>query len=168
MPSAMNLSPMPPEKSGKGKLIAVVGAVTAAILTPLVASKEGKSNDPYADLIGKMTVCFGETNVAMRHYSNAECEDMLAGSLSNYATTVLKRNPELAGHPNQLAAAVSLAYNIGGMNYTRSTVAKRFTAGNWRGACDAFLSWRMAGGREVKGLLNRRQAERTLCLRGLS
>lgn len=152
---------------GKRKLIALLGAGAAAILTPFVAGWEGKENDPYFDLVGKQTVCFGETDVPMQHYTDAQCEDMLAGSLAKHAMPVLKRNPELLGHDAQLAAAASLSYNIGPAAYSRSTVAKRFSAGNWKAACDAFLMWRFAGGKEVPGLLNRRRAERKLCLRGI-
>ena len=153
---------------GTNKLGKVMGGGAAAIaLIALVSQWEGKRNEPYADLIGKTTVCYGETNVQMRRYSDVECKEMLASSLVGYAEPVLKRNPELRGHPNQLVAATSLAYNVGATNYARSTVAKRFSAGNWKGACDAFLSWSYAGGRQVKGLLNRRQAERAICLKGL-
>ena len=150
--------------TGKGKLIALVGVAAAAIMTPLVAGWEGKSNDPYADLVGRMTVCFGETRVEMRRYSDAECEAMLAEGLVDFAAPVLKRNPELRDHPYQLAAATSLSYNIGTAAYNRSTVARRFSAGNWRGACDAFLLWVKAGGKTVKGLVRRREDERRVCL----
>lgn len=151
---------------GNKRLVALVGSAAALLMTATVAKWEGKSNDPYADIVGVMTVCYGETRVQMRRYSDAECKDMLADGLADFAGPVLARNPELAGRPYQLAAATSLAYNIGNANYARSTVAKRFSAGNWRGACDAMLAWRFAGGREVKGLLRRRQDERALCLRG--
>jgi lysozyme len=155
-----------PAKSGKGKLAAAVGATAAALLIGMVAQYEGKSNDPYKDVLagGLLTVCYGETRAPMHHYTDAECSEMLADSLSGYGKTVLERNPELRGHPYQLAAAASLTYNIGGTNYRRSTVAKRFSAGNWKGACDAFLAWHYAGGKPVKGLLNRRNAERRVCL----
>lgn len=158
--------PMDAPSPGKGKLIAIVGTAAAGLIA-VVAQWEGKSNAPYADLIGKATVCYGETNVPMRRYSDDECKDMLAGSLANYAGAVLKRNPELRGHDPQVIAASSLTYNIGIAAYNRSTVAKRFSAGDWRGACDAFLAWSYAGGKQVKGLLNRRRAERDICLRGL-
>lgn len=154
-------------QSGKDKLIATVGAGAAALLISTVAVWEGKRNDPYQDIVGVWTVCYGETRVAMRHYSNAECEDMLAGGLTDFAEPVLARNPELRGHPNQLAAAVSLSYNIGARAYNRSTVARRFSAGRWREACDAFMMWNKAGGRVVRGLDRRRRFERDLCLKGL-
>lgn len=150
-----------------GKLIATIGASAAGLLIATVAAWEGKSNDPYKDIVGVTTVCYGETRVQMRRYSDAECKDMLGNALAGYGKAVLERNPELRTRPNQLAAATSLSYNIGVSAYNRSTVAKRFSVRNWRGACDAFLSWRFAGGREARGLLNRRKAEREICLRGL-
>lgn len=161
-PMAVPSAPM----SGKAKLAAIVGTAAAGLLA-VTAQWEGKRNDPYKDLVSRWTVCYGETNVPMRRYSDDECKDMLAGSLAVYASAVLTRNPELAGHDPQVIAATSLAYNIGPAAYSRSTVAKRFSAGNWRGACDAFLSWSYAGGKRVQGLLNRRRAERDICLRGL-
>jgi lysozyme len=152
---------------GRTRLIGLVGASAATLLVSTVALWEGKSNDPYQDIVGVWTVCYGETNVPMRRYSDQECEAMLADSLASYAAPVLAVNPELRGHPNQIAAATSLAYNIGITNYRRSTVARRFTAGDWKGACDAFLMWNRAGGKVRKGLTNRREYERKICLRGL-
>lgn len=159
--------PMEEPKSGKGKLVALIGGSAAVGLLTLVGTWEGKKNEPYRDIVGVWTVCYGETRVEMRRYTDDQCKDMLADGLADFAGPVLARNPELRGHDAQIVAASSLAYNIGPAAYRRSTVAKRFSAGNWRGACDAFLSWSFAGGRQVKGLLNRRKAERDICLRGL-
>lgn len=64
-------------------------------------------------------------------------------------------------------ASVQLAYNIGPTAFCRSTVVKRFNALDYEGGCEAFLLFNKAGGREVRGLTNRRKAERRLCL-GLS
>jgi lysozyme len=153
--------------TGNRKLAGIVGAGAAVLLTSTVALWEGKRNDPYRDIVGVWTVCYGETRVVMRPYSDAECSDMLAEGLADFAKPVLARNPELKGRDSQLAAATSLAYNIGAANYRKSTVAKRFSAGQWRAACDGFLAWRFAGGKEVRGLLRRREYERAMCLRGL-
>lgn len=141
-----------------------------AIATPLVAAWEGYSSKPYADDLanGLLTVCFGETRVQMRTYSRAECEAMLQDGLGKFAWGVAARNPELVYHPNQWAAATSLSYNTGLANYRKSTVARLFSAGRFREACDGFLAWRFAGGKEVRGLLNRRRAERQMCLSDLS
>lgn len=151
----------------KGGITGAAIAAMLAIAAPFVAGWEGTKLDPYRDLVGKWTVCTGETRVAMRRYTVAECNAMLEKGLAEFGQGVVARNPELVNRPNQWAAASSLSYNIGQAAYNRSTVAKRFSAGRWREACDAFLAWRFAGGREVKGLLNRRKAERELCLRGV-
>lgn len=142
-------------------------AAAIALAATLIGAWEGWRNDPYADLVGKMTVCAGETRVPMRHYTDAECKDMLAKGLLDYRAMVLKRSPGLAERPYQLGAAISLTYNIGGAAYARSTVAKRFDVRDWRGGCNAFMAWRFAAGREVRGLARRREAERQICLRDL-
>lgn len=152
---------------GKAGLIALVGASAAALMTATVAAWEGRSNDPYRDIVGVETVCHGETRVAMRRYTDAECDDLLAEALGGFATGVLERNPGLRERPQQLAAATSLAYNIGLSAYWRSTVARRFAQGRWREGCDAILLWNKAGGRVIRGLVRRREAERRICLEGL-
>ena len=154
-------------KPTRKTLAGLIGTGAAGALIAFVGAWEGKSNAPYLDIVNVRTVCYGETQVAMRRYTDQECRDMLERRLVDYAGPVLDRNPELKGHDNQVIAAASLAYNIGAPAYNRSTVAKRFSARNLRGACDAFLMWSRAGGRTVKGLLRRRQAEREVCLRGL-
>jgi lysozyme len=152
---------------GKRRLQNAIGGATAAgLLLTCVATFEGKRNDPYDDLIGKATVCYGETNVAMRHYTDAECTDMLAGSLSSYVAKVHQATPGIQGA--QLVAATSLAYNVGPQAYARSSVARLFNTGRMRDACDAFLRFSYAGGRQVAGLLKRRQSERAICLKGVS
>ena len=167
MPSDNRCAPIRQPAAPAGKLAALIGTGAAAALIALVGAWEGKRNYPYQDIVGVWTVCYGETQAPMRRYSDAECKAMLADRLADYAAPVLARNPELRGHDNQVIAASSLAYNIGAASYRKSTVAKRFSAGRWREACEAFLMWRYAGGKEVRGLLNRRKAERDVCLRGL-
>ncbi|TXH56493.1 MAG: lysozyme [Desulfurellales bacterium] len=142
------------------------GTGAAAALIALVAAWEGKSNDPYADLRGIATVCYGETNVPMRRYSDAECREMLAKSLNKYASEVKRLSPRLEG--NQLLAATSLTYNIGSAAYARSTARRRFNAGDLRGGCEALTWFNRAGGRVIPGLVNRRRAEYRVCIADLS
>ncbi|MFG6915415.1 glycoside hydrolase family protein, partial [Burkholderia pseudomallei] len=80
----------------------------------------------------------------------------------------------LKDRPYQLAAAVSFAYNVGARAYCNSTTAKRFNAGDLRGACraineadDGRPQWVTARGREMPGLVKRRADERAICERGL-
>jgi lysozyme len=60
-----------------------------------------------------------------------------------------------------------LTFNIGVRGYCTSSIARHFAAGRWREGCDRFLAFRYAGGREIRGLLLRRQRERAQCLQGL-
>ncbi|WP_374414300.1 lysozyme [Novosphingobium colocasiae] len=186
MPDLRPCADRAPSAPAKKPLAVLIGTGAAATLIAFVGSWEGKRNDPYQDIVGVWTVCYGETRAPMRHYTDAECSEMLGNRLTDYAAPVLARNPELKGHDNQVVAASSLSYNIGAANYARSTVAKRFSAGRWREACDAFLAWggvtysKKQPGKvcvkrttkpgwvcQVSGLLNRRKAERAVCLRGL-
>ncbi len=64
----------------------------------------------------------------------------------------------------RLGALVSLAYNIGVGAFEGSSVRRRLIAGDIPGAADAFRMWRYAGGRELPGLVARREAERSVFL----
>jgi lysozyme len=168
-----NAPPVEPDKGINPRypaLAAIVGIAAAAIIVPEVGAWEGNRNDPYRDIVGIWTVCRGDTAdvVPGRRETDAECDARFERQLIAHAKPVMACVPALKDRPNQLAASVSLAYNIGPAAYCRSNVAKRFNAGNWRGGCDAFLAWRFAGGREIRGLVNRRQSERAICLRGLA
>ncbi len=150
---------------GGGSLIA--GAIALAL--PLIEKWEGTKLSPYRDIVGVMTVCTGETRVEMRRYTAAECRAMLEKAVrSDYGAAVLKAVPALQQKPHALAASISLAYNIGGDGYARSSAARAFNAGKWRAGCDAFMLWVNAGGRRVQGLVNRRTDERKLCLKDVA
>lgn len=159
----------PAKKPGTKTLIGVIGAAAAAILTPLVMQWEGRELTAYKDVVGIWTICDGDTsNVRPGQVATVEeCNARLERQLIAHAEPVLTCTPNLKDRPDQLAAAASLAYNIGVNAYCNSTVDRRFDAGDFRGACDAFLMWNKAGGREVRGLTNRRKAEREICMRGL-
>jgi lysozyme len=64
---------------------------------------------------------------------------------------------------HEFAASVSLAYNIGVNAFCGSTVAKRFNAEDYAGACAAFDMWNKQGGRVLPGLVKRRAEERAIC-----
>jgi lysozyme len=63
----------------------------------------------------------------------------------------------------EFSASVSLAYNIGVNAFCGSTVAKRFNAEDYAGACAAFDMWNKQGGKVLPGLVKRRAEERAVC-----
>ena len=167
----------PASPAKKGTLVALVGAATAAILVAIVPQFEGTILRGYLDPIGIPTKCMGDTTdvVVGYRYTEAECQASLERQLIAHAAPVLACVPALAGRTNQLAASVSFAYNIGTGAFCRSTAARRFNAGDWRGGCRAFNEddagrpqWVTAGGRVLPGLVKRRAAERALCETGLN
>ncbi|MFX5307886.1 lysozyme [Acinetobacter baumannii] len=66
---------------------------------------------------------------------------------------------------NQFDALVSLTYNIGSGAFNNSTLLKKLNKGDYQGAADQFLVWNKAGGKVMKGLVRRREAERALFLK---
>jgi len=67
---------------------------------------------------------------------------------------------------NQLTALTSLVYNIGFGAFKRSTLLRLLNAGaSKEEVAKQFLRWNKAGGKEIKGLTNRRQAEYNLFIK---
>jgi lysozyme len=67
---------------------------------------------------------------------------------------------------NMLAAMTSLAYNIGTGAFASSTLLRLLNSGTDKKlVADQFLRWNKVQGKEVKGLTNRRKAERELFLK---
>ena len=65
---------------------------------------------------------------------------------------------------NQFDALVSLVFNIGCGNFGKSTLLRCINAGDDSAAAQEFLKWDRAAGREMAGLLKRRQDESDLFL----
>ena len=147
----------------------LVGGSAAGLLlaTAIIGRWEGKRNDPYLDIVGVPTVCYGETRVQMKTYTDAECKQMLQEAVKDYQQGVIACVPSLVDRPYQLAASTSLAYNIGVKAFCNSTVAKKFNEGQYKAGCLGFASWKYAGGKVSQGLVNRRKDETRLCLTGL-
>lgn len=146
-------------------------AAVVALAGPMVSKWEGRRLDPYVDLVGKPTVCDGETAVPMRRYSHAECDAMLAAGLRRHAGPILECLPPSA--PLEVKAAfTSFGYNVGTEAACNSTAARKARAYDYRAACDGLLAWNKArvNGqlRFVQGLANRRADERALCLKGIA
>ncbi|MGZ8347245.1 MAG: lysozyme [Allosphingosinicella sp.] len=173
MPREANRATEAPRPTANGRLAALIGLPAAGALMAAIAAFEGYAPQPYADLAGIPTVCWGDTAKVEpgRTYSRAECEARLERQALAHVAPVLECVPQLRGRDSQLIAAGSLAYNIGPRAFCRSTAARRFRTGDWRGGCNAFMAWNKAhvGGRlvEVRGLTHRRRIERDLCLRAL-
>ncbi|WP_428516258.1 lysozyme [Roseovarius sp.] len=149
-------------------------AATLAVAVPLIAKWEGLRTTAYRDIVGVWTVCYGETKGVRPGdtYTEAECRAMLAREVAEYRAGLHRYFTEATKQsrltPERDAAYTSLAYNVGTRGAGKSTAVRRLNSGDIRGGCHAIGWWNKAGGRVVRGLVNRRQDEIALCLRGLT
>ena len=148
---------------GTGAGVALVLAL-AAVMT---RRWEGMRYTPYRDVTGVLTVCDGKTHdVQDRRYSPVECEWFLRSELASADSVVRRCIPGPIPVPIE-AALVDATYNLGPRVVCESTLLQRARKGDWRGVCDALLDWDHAGGRVIRGLQARREAERQLCMDGV-
>ncbi|WP_237269496.1 lysozyme [Pseudothauera hydrothermalis] len=149
------------------------GFGASAIAVALIAGFEGYSSRAYDDGVGVQTVGFGST-------AHPDGRPVRPGDTvtPQRAVVMLARDADRIAHelaacigPVPLArhewdAFVSWAYNVGGAAACRSTLVKKLrqTPPDYAGACRELLKWTRAGGRELPGLVKRREAEYRLCM----
>jgi lysozyme len=152
---------------------AAATAAAAAIATPFIISWEGY--DPVAkhfaiDPPGIITVCSGITNYdlpglkAGMKFTKDECAALLRNAIPKY-TAPIDKCLKVPVSDYTRAALYSAAYNLGPGTVCRGSIVKRINSGDLVGGCNALLLYNRANGRFIQGLLNRRKAERELCLK---
>lgn len=175
------------------KRIDVAGVIVAggiAIATPLIQRFEGYRSQAYPDLRGVWTACYGETQGVHPGdiFTREQCNSKLQQDLHTRSKQILSLIPDKSVlNQSRLAALLSFQYNNGQgtLASTRSPqacsainkgrklkhchpqalVIYDLNRGDIQKACDDFLSYDWAAGREVEGLFNRRSQERDLCLK---
>lgn len=151
---------------------ALVATGLGTALVNFTGPLEGLRLVAYQDVVGVWTACYGETGGIKRgmRFTREQCDSMFIGSLTEHEAGMRKclAAPDRIPDKSYLSF-VSVTYNIGVGGFCGSTMAKRLNAGNLAGACDAMMMWVKGGKplRTIKGLVNRREKERTLCLEGV-
>jgi len=131
---------------------------------------EGCKLKAYKDIVGILTIGYGHTGKDVREgqtITQEEAEAILQKDLEKFVHGV-KDLVKVPINENQLAALVVFAYNIGLNALSGSTLLKKLNAGDLQGASEQFIRWNKAGGKEVAGLTNRRNAERDLFVSALA
>ena len=151
------------QRSGKPVAAGVLAVLLAAVA--FIAPWEGLEVVPYRDMVGILTWCYGETRGTPKaEYTEAECAAMLATGVGQFYDGLMRcvHAPLTQG---QAVAVTSWAYNVGLSAACSSTLVRKLNAGapadEW---CRELLRWDKAGGRTVRGLTNRRQAEYRECV----
>ncbi len=153
----------------RNKLIAAAGGGAMLIATVFLGGKdgvEGRVYEPYKDVAGVWTVCDGHTGTDIikgKKYTDRECDRLLWSDLQ----PVKKAVDSLVKVPlneYQRAALYSFTYNVGSGAFSKSTLLKKLNTGDQDGACEELRRWVYAGGMKFRGLMNRRDMERSMCL----
>ncbi|HEN3632634.1 TPA: lysozyme [Yersinia enterocolitica] len=151
------------------KIYGVVAGGAMAIAIALVGGSdglEGREYMPYYDVVGVLTVCDGHTGkdiILGKRYSDTECDALLHQDLIPVFAAI-DRIVNVPMSDFRKAALASFGYNVGITAMTNSTMVKKLNRGDTSGACDELRRWIKAGGKVWKGLVNRREVERELCL----
>lgn len=152
----------------RNKIIGVAGGGALAIATVMIPELEGVRYEPYLDVAGIITVCYGHTGpdiIQGKRYTPGECKAMLDKDLLPFAKSV-ERSVKVPATEYQKAALISFSYNVGISAFEKSTLLKNLNAGKYQQACDGLKQWVYAGGQKWKGLMNRRDVENEVCMWG--
>lgn len=96
-------------------------------------------------------------------WTQAQCDDRNIIHINEFAFKV-KAILKLEINENQFAALVSFAYNVGPVALGKSTLLKLVNESKFDLAAQEFMKWTKAQGKELPGLVKRREAERQLFL----
>lgn len=96
-------------------------------------------------------------------WTQKDCDLRFASDLKAYAAEVAHAIGDTPTTQSQFDALVSFHYNTGAI--ARATLTRKHKAGDYEGAAAEFKRWNKAGGRVLKGLVNRRREEAALYAR---
>jgi GH24 family phage-related lysozyme (muramidase) len=116
----------------------------------------GTGSDPW-------TIGWGATGAGIGPgilWTRKQCDARLERDLVRYAADVARALGDTATTQSQFDALVSFHYNTGAIG--RATLTQRHKDGDQSGALYEFSRWNRAGGRVMKGLTRRRNAEAAL------
>lgn len=132
----------------------------------LIKRFEGLKLKSYYDAVGVLTIGYGHTGKDVtvgQQITRVEAERLLNADLDKFVPGV-ESLLKVVLTDNQFSALVCLAYNIGLGNLKKSTLLKKVNASDFTGAVESWLKWNKAGGKVLKGLTARREAETQLFL----
>ena len=134
----------------------------------LIKYYEGYRTTPYRCAAGKITVGYGHVignglqlpDEWNRKFSLGEIDELLRTDLARFEQGVSRYCPVYLTQ-SQFDALVSFSFNLGLGVLQRSTLRQKINRGD-ADAAKVILKYNMAGGRILKGLTRRRQAEYNL------
>jgi lysozyme len=138
----------------------------------LLTELEGKHSRMYRDSAGLPTIGIGhlitdnEPHLLTATLTDTQVNALLRQDIARFENAV-NSGVKVPINQSQFDALVILAFNIGTGAFAGSTVLKRINARDTEANIrEAWGRWKMAGGRVVQGLINRRNREMELYFTG--
>lgn len=150
------------------KSIGVTGVAIAAI-----AGFEGYRSAAYDDGVGVQTIGFGTTQyedgTSVKPGDRVDpvrAVVVLQANANKIAREVAECIGDVPLAEYEWNAIVSWAYNVGAKAACNSSLVKKLKQNppDYSGACRELLRWVYAGGRELPGLVKRREKEYRMCM----
>jgi len=137
----------------------------------LIKQFEGFRSKPYLCSAKKATIGYGSTfyldgtqvTLTDKEISEADAVVLLQKVADDFVEQVMKAI-KVPLSQNEVDAIACFTYNVGVKAFTDSTMLKKLNKGDKPGAGTEFMRWNKAGGKELKGLTRRREAEQKLFL----
>ena len=117
----------------------------------------------YQDSKGVWTIGYGHTGGIQKGMTITEAQAslFLAADVA-WAVTCVNKSVTAKINQNQFDAMVDLVFNIGCAAFSGSTLLRKLNAADFAGAAAEFARWNKSGGKVLRGLTRRRQAEADL------
>jgi lysozyme len=140
------------------------------IAAALARRFEGLYLSPYLCPAGVPTIGYGATyyedgtrvQLTDPPITRARAEVLLLWMVRTvYLPEVVKLCPAV-DNPQRLAALIDFTFNLGAGQLKASTLRKRVNAGDWDAVPGELRKWTRGGGRVLRGLVIRREAEAVL------
>lgn len=132
---------------------------------------EGLHLKPYLCPAGVPTIGWGTTRypngkpvrLTDPPLTKEQADELLYADLARFHSDVFALCPGLAGSPGpRVGAIVDFTYNLGVGRLKASTLRRRINEKDWASVKTELMKWINAGGRPLRGLVLRRQAEANL------
>jgi lysozyme len=128
---------------------------------------EGLYLTPYLCSAGVPTIGYGATfyedgtRVTLRDpaITKERAEELLQWHIRKHFMPKTVRLCPGAKTPGRVAALCDFEFNLGHGNLASSTLRRKVNAGEWDEVPAQFMRWNKAGGRVLRGLTRRREAE---------
>ena len=134
-------------------------------LRGLIMKYEGLYLRSYLCPAGVWTIGYGATGPGIGPnviWTREQALDRLEFDMQKFWRAALKLSPCLALYPEIHEAIADFCFNLGTGRYKGSTLKRRVDVQDWDGACEEIVKWVYGGGRKLRGLVLRREAERAI------